>query len=110
MTTALAGTTIRDPSQCFSGFLALIYRLRDELGFDIQYADLEHDVGDLDEFTGTIRIAQDAPLDDQAWFLNQVWLKVSIGAEAIDEGAVREPALYLVPTQRDVVISNLTLI
>lgn len=99
MTTALV-TTPRDPQQCFSGFLSLIGRLHGEYGLTIVYKPLKDSVGTWDGPANTILIDQDASLEDQTWFLCQVWLLIASGTSAIDRAAMREPKLVLVPALR----------
>lgn len=105
MTTALA-TSARNPQQCFDGFLSLIERLHGQYDLTVMYMPLGDRLGAWDGPTNTILIDQDATLEDQTWFLTQVWQLVSIGPSAIDPAAVREPRLTVVPTPR-VSISNL---
>lgn len=98
--TALA-TTPRDPQQCFSGFLSLIGRLHGEYGLTIAYTPLGDSIGTWDGPANAILIDQDASLEDQTWFLCQVWFLIMSGTSAIDPAATREPKLTLVPTLRD---------
>lgn len=99
MTTALA-TTARNPQQCFDGYIALVGRLHGELGVNITYMPLGDKLGAWDGPTLTVLINENAALEDQAWFLNQAWWYLVYGTSAIDEAAVREPRLVLVPTPR----------
>lgn len=97
MTTAIV-TTPRDPQQCFSGFLSLFERLHGQLTLTVIYAPLHDKLGLWDSDTRTVTVNEAACLEDQTWFLNQVWQLVTIGPSAIDPAATREPRLALVPT------------
>ncbi|HEY9416313.1 MAG TPA: hypothetical protein VIQ30_16265 [Pseudonocardia sp.] len=96
MTTALV-TTPRDPQKCFRSFLSLVGRLHSEYGLTIAYVPLGDRLGTWDGPTSTILIDQDASVEDQAWFLFQIWQLITMGPPAIDPAAVREPRLALVP-------------
>jgi hypothetical protein len=105
MTTALA-ITVRDPQQCYSGFLSLMARLTGQLGVTVAYVPLGDRLGRWDGPTNTVLIDRYACLEDQMWLLNQVWLLLATGPSAIDVAATRDPRLTLVPTPR-VSLSNL---
>lgn len=99
MTQALS-TETNNLEQCLDGFISTLRRLSLEWGLTVEHGPLpHHDVGEFDPATRTVRIRHDAPLEDQVWFLSDVWFLLTFGPHAT-RAARRQPHLQLVPAAR----------
>jgi hypothetical protein len=83
-----------------SGLLEAMRRLTHDYGVKIEFEELRHDVGHWDGDTRTATVDTGSPLDDQVWFLVEVWQMCAIGLHATPEAEPMVPVLTLVPAQR----------
>jgi hypothetical protein len=89
-------TAPQDLANCLDGYAEAGHRLIHDFGFDIRYAALGPDLGDYDGDRRLVLVNSAAPLEDQLWFLLQVWQLCAIGPHAVPEATYEHRTLRLV--------------
>lgn len=96
METALS-EPLRDPEQCFKGWVNLVRLLATKYGVVIEFRKPAEPgvVGDWDSATRTLLVSPDATIAQQVWLFQQLWNYLAIGPHAAPT-ARRQPLLRLV--------------